>query len=66
MNRMKQFLFLAMAVVALSSCNKDYTCECTFPDASKNFEVPLEKMHKNDAKVVCNDYSQFVGNCSIK
>ena len=25
-----------------------------------------EKMHKNDAKVVCNDYSQFVGNCSIK
>jgi hypothetical protein len=49
-----------------SSCTKEYTCACTFTDTSKNFEVKLENMRKNDAKTVCYDYNLFVGNCDIK
>lgn len=55
-----------IALVGFSSCSKEYTCSCTFDDASKNFDVKLEKMRKNDAKTVCTDYSVYVGNCSIK
>ena len=63
-------LFLSLAglfmVAAFSSCDKQYTCSCTFTDTSKNFEVKLEKMRKNDAKTVCYDYNKFVGNCELK
>ncbi|HNF70831.1 MAG TPA: hypothetical protein PLP34_00360 [Chitinophagaceae bacterium] len=66
---MKSLLLSAAALLLLlagTSCNKTYTCSCTFPDASKNFDVKLESMRKNDARTVCDDYSQFVGNCALK
>lgn len=66
---MKKALLLSagiLSILGFGSCNKEYTCACTFPDASKNFEVKLEKMRKNDAKTVCYDYNVFVGNCALK
>jgi predicted small lipoprotein YifL len=59
-------LMCIMTVIGFSSCSKKYTCSCTFTDASKNFDVKLEKMRKNDATTVCNDYRLFVGNCALK
>ncbi|MBP6623851.1 MAG: hypothetical protein KA198_01685 [Chitinophagaceae bacterium] len=64
---MKFFLAISAILVLFTSCSKDFTCVCTFPNnASKDFEVTLEKMKKNDAKVTCDDYSVFVGNCALK
>ncbi len=61
------FAFFALLVAfAFSSCSKTYTCTCTFTDTSKNFDVKIEKARRNDAKVICDDYSEFVGNCAIK
>ena len=64
---MKKIIFALLAVSAFASCNKDYTCSCTFP-ANKNldFEVKLETMRHNDAKVMCRDYSLFVDSTSIR
>jgi hypothetical protein len=59
-------LISIIAIIGFSSCNKEYTCACTFTDTTKNFDVKLEKMRKNDAKTVCDDYSLFVGNCALK
>lgn len=61
------FAFIGLITVAgFCSCNKTFTCRCTFTDTSKNFDVKIENVRKNDAKVLCTDYSQFVGNCVIK
>ncbi|HMN32352.1 MAG: hypothetical protein IT215_03145 [Chitinophagaceae bacterium] len=65
---MKAFLFGFFCVVAISSfssCNKDYTCRCTFDNADKNFDIKIKKVRKNDAKVICDKYSAFVGNCQV-
>ncbi|GBL35877.1 hypothetical protein EMGBS15_14720, partial [Filimonas sp.] len=37
----KVFLSLVciVTVIGFSSCSKEYTCSCTFTDASKNFDV---------------------------
>lgn len=67
---MKIFLISAIVVLVVSlsftSCQKDFTCECTFADSTKNFSIILEKKLKNDAKVICKDYGDFVGACNIK
>ncbi|MBK7763003.1 MAG: hypothetical protein IPI46_06470 [Bacteroidetes bacterium] len=66
---MKRLVYSAIAILGIlsvSSCTKTYTCSCTFTDASKNFDVKLEDMRKNDAKTTCDDYSVYVGNCVIK
>ncbi|MBL7764858.1 MAG: hypothetical protein JNJ58_02110 [Chitinophagaceae bacterium] len=66
---MKKALYSILILAAsttLFSCNKDYTCACTFSNSNKNFEVTIEKVRRNDANVICQDYSQFVGNCQIK
>lgn len=66
---MKSILFVFIAIITAASfcsCNKDFTCQCTFTDTTKNFETKIKKVRKNDAKVICTDYSQFVGNCTIK
>lgn len=74
---MKKIIFAALSLVTLfafASCNKDYTCSCTFPtNTAKNFDVALKSMRHNDAKTVCLDYSLFVdstsatpGSCQLK
>jgi len=65
---MKKTMFAGLSIfslVAFASCNKDYTCACTFagqPD--KDFEVTLESMRHNDAKVMCRDYTTFLDSTS--
>lgn len=66
---MKSFLLGIISIIAVasfSSCNKDFTCRCSFVDSTKNFDVKIKKVRKNDAKVICDEYSTFVGNCAIK
>lgn len=49
---MKKLLFVAaVAVVALSSCKKDYTCECTveFLGVSSTSTVDYEGLSKSEA-----------------
>lgn len=57
---------LWVGLMSFSSCKKDYTCQCTFVDTTKNFTTTISNMYKNEAKVVCNDYAEFVGNCTLK
>ena len=66
MKRVYTVIALIMIIAGFSSCDKDYTCACTFDNTSKNFEVKLTKMRKNDAKTLCDDYSVYVGNCALK
>lgn len=67
---MKIFLLSIVAVVLVSlsftSCRKDFTCECTFTDTTRNFSIDIKNKLKNDAKVICADYSEAVGTCVIK
>ena len=67
---MKIFLLSIVAVVLISfsftSCKKDFTCECKFTDTTRNFTIDIKSKLKNDAKVICADYSDAVGSCSIK
>lgn len=66
---MKAIFFVLAAGFLLggfTSCNKDFTCRCTFTDTTKNFDIKLESMRKNDAKVLCTDYDTFVGNCVVQ
>jgi hypothetical protein len=67
---MKIFLLSIVAVVLVSlsftSCKKDFTCECKFTDTTRNFSIDIKSKLKNDAKVICADYSDAVGTCVIK
>ena len=50
--KMKKLLFVAaVAVVALSSCKKDYTCECTVEvfGVSSSSSVDYEGLSKSEA-----------------
>ncbi|MEX1191108.1 MAG: hypothetical protein WEA99_03980 [Brumimicrobium sp.] len=51
----KMFFVAAMvAVVSLSSCKKEYTCECTADDS--NFAVSdTKEMKKKDAEEWCDE-----------
>jgi|LakMenEpi03Aug12_release.lakeMendotaPanAssembly.Ray.scaffolds.fasta_scaffold2332830_2 hypothetical protein len=66
---MKHILIAGLSLFTLSlfsSCDKDYTCACTYAGFSdKNFEVKLESMRHNDAKVMCRDYATFVDSTSF-
>ncbi len=55
-----------MIATGFCSCNKDFTCRCTFTDTTKNFDIKILDVRKNDAKVLCNDYSTFVGSCVLQ
>lgn len=64
---MKKIIFALLSIFALASCNKDYTCSCSFPTKPElNFDVKLESMRHNDAKVMCRDYSTFVDSTSTR
>lgn len=57
--------FTVSLVLLLASCSKEYTCSCTAgTNTEKSFDVKLEKMRKNDAKVVCNDYARYLDTVS--
>ena len=61
---MKKILLTAIvAVAALSSCQKERDCVCTYPDGSTE-TTPFEKASKSDQKDACDilgAFSTFAG-----
>ncbi|MBS1686690.1 MAG: hypothetical protein JSS76_18265 [Bacteroidetes bacterium] len=69
---MKKFIFAAavLGVFTLSSCKKDYTCECTYSVAGMSQTVSTT-VHgtKSDAQAACNNVATAGGSsysCSLK
>ena len=55
---MKKLISLAIIagfVFTISSCKKDYTCECTYDNAGTSLttSTPYEKVKKSDAEESC-------------
>ncbi len=65
---MKKVLFAAVAVLALASCKKEYTCECTVSSGSSSASssVTFEKMKKKDAEDKCKQGTNSVATCTLK
>lgn len=56
--------------LSLSSCKKDYTCECTFTTTAP-ITIPLDNYSKKDAQDACDaaqtTYSTIAGaSCTLK
>ncbi|HLU87599.1 MAG TPA: lipoprotein [Taishania sp.] len=51
---MKKVLFAAVAVLALASCKKDYSCECKIDGES--YKTTLKDVKKKDAKKACETW----------
>lgn len=69
----KVIAFAAVAMVALASCKKDYTCTCTYDlmGESMSVDAPLNDMKKKDAEEACDaadaTYSMYGGAaCELK
>lgn len=56
------FGFVAFAAIALSSCKKDYTCECTttMPGLAPQTTTTVINAKKSDATTTCENGSQTV------
>ena len=53
--------FSALGMIALSSCKKDYTCECVYSGSTVVIEtIQLKKMTEKDAKSKCDSYDEVV------
>lgn len=65
---MKKVLFLGLILMALTSCKKDWTCECTA--FGQTGSSTLKDMTKKDAKTECDkgDISimGFTSECDLK
>lgn len=63
--------FALMTVVALASCKKDYTCTCTFDDASLNGvgvdpSYSILDSKKSDAEAMCSASNDVAGvSCTL-
>ncbi|MGI9190689.1 MAG: hypothetical protein ACR2IL_01115 [Chitinophagaceae bacterium] len=72
MKSVRLFLVAAGFMALATSCEKTYTCSCTFPGQSnRDFDITLPEMRHNDAKVACQDYNYHMdsvsnGNCTLK
>ena len=70
----KVYMMLAVCAIALASCKKDYTCECSFTDADfpeLNTSVSYTfEAKKSDAESVCESYVSTAGgqgwSCKLK
>lgn len=66
------FSILAMVAIALSSCKKDYICECTYTSAlgtPERTEVPYNNSTKSQAEDACANYKLLGANnfdCKLK
>lgn len=49
---MKKVLFIGLALLVLTSCKKDWTCECTSGDTSGT--TTIKDMTRKDAKEECD------------
>lgn len=63
---MKKVLLLAIVATAfgLTSCKKDYTCECTILGTTSS--VKYTNVKKADAKKSCEALNQVGVSCSLK
>ncbi len=60
-------IFAILGVAALSSCKKDYTCECTVTSGSTSVSsTSTLKATKKDAKAACEKGSNTYVVCKIK
>ena len=61
--------FAVLGMVALSSCKKDRTCECTVLGQTADAETYLDST-KKDAEAKCDllnaQAATFAGSCSLK
>ena len=63
--------FVLITVAALASCNKDYTCTCTFDDPSLNVtgidpSYEILDSPKSDAEAACSASNDVAGvSCSL-
>ncbi len=69
---MKKVLFLtAVLALAMTSCKKDYTCECVDSDRTNpyDFSYTYKKVKKKDAEASCkaqNDIYSPDWTCKLK
>jgi hypothetical protein len=65
----KVILVAAVGMMALASCKKDYTCDCTL-DGSDDLSVALNGYKKGDAQDACDaaetTWSIFNAKCELK
>jgi hypothetical protein len=65
----KLFVVAAVAVVALSSCKKNYTCDCTYGSAAVGltgtYKSGVFKATSSKAKTTCDNLtaSTYGGSC---
>ena len=70
----KVYMMLAVCAIALASCKKDYTCECSYTDATDpSFNTTVSytfEAKKSDAEAVCGNYVATAGgtgwSCKLK
>lgn len=55
---MKKLLLILFIAQSLSSCKKDFVCECYIYAVVGVENVPLENMTKKEAKKECASYSK--------
>ncbi len=65
---MKKIFALAIVVVALASCKKDYTCTCKVTNSATNTDITtptefagLSKSEADEAKTNCESVNATVG-----
>lgn len=73
---MKKYLSLIAAgalIFGLTSCKKDWTCDCTFTavdGSTQNSTTIIPKSSKKDAQTACDQLEQSLsyanGNCTLK
>lgn len=71
---MKSIVFWAIALICLTACKKDYTCECTAKDKVTGFSAVSSTEVINDtekkAKATCSESNNVLGTwtttCVIK
>lgn len=58
---MKKTLFLALGLVVLASCTKDYNCDCTETETymgvveTYKYDYTVEGANKTQAQAACNE-----------
>lgn len=52
----KVIAFAAVAMIALASCKKDYTCDCeiTMNGETTDMSIPIKDAKKKDAQDACD------------
>lgn len=58
----------AFAVIGLTSCKKDWTCECTYSDPTGDIVTTLEinDAKKKDAEAACDALGLLGASCELK